>query len=460
MKLSFYGATGTVTGSKYLLETGGLRLLIDAGLFQGFKQLRLRNWAPPPFDPNTLDAVILTHAHIDHSGYLPLLAKQGFRGKVYCSHATRDLCGVLLPDAAHLQEEEARFANKHNFSRHRPALPLFDADDAAQALKLLKGTPTCTEVSLGAGVSFRLVPNGHMLGSNCVVIKNSAKEGEKESARSIVFSGDLGRSNDPVMKPPQAIAEADWLVLESTYGDRLHPATDSDEALATAVTRAAARGGVVVIPAFAVGRAQTLLLQLGRLKQARRIPDIPVYLNSPMAVNATKLYVKHASEHRLTPAEVQTMCNVASVVNTPEESRRLNQMKGPMIIVSASGMATGGRVLHHIKQFAPDARNLLLFAGYQAGGTRGASIVGGADSVKIHGQYVPIRAEVVQIDTLSAHADYNEIIAWLRNFRAPPKQTFLVHGEPAATDGLRRHITEALPWRVTVPEYLETVTLT
>ncbi len=451
MKLSFYGATGTVTGSKYLLEAGGLRLLIDCGLFQGFKQLRLRNWAPPPFDPASLDAVILTHAHIDHSGYLPLLAKQGFRGKVYCSYATRDLCGILLPDAAHLQEEEARFANKHRFSKHQPALPLFDAQDAVAALKLLKGTATGTDISLGAGITFRLVPNGHMLGSNCVVIR--------EGASSIVFSGDLGRPHDPLMKAPEAITEADWLVLESTYGDRLHPVTDADEALASAVTRAAARGGVVVIPAFAVGRAQTMLLQLGRLKAARRIPDIPVYLNSPMAVSATALYVKHASGHRLNRAEVHTMCSVATVINSPEESRRLNQMKGPMVIVSASGMATGGRVLHHLKQFAPDERNMILFAGYQAGGTRGAAMVSGADSVKIHGEYVPVRAEVALIDTLSAHADYDEIIGWLRNFRVPPKQTFLVHGEPGATDGLRRHIVEELVWRVSVPDYLETVAL-
>ena len=451
MKLSFFGATGTVTGSKYLVDTGGLRLLIDCGLFQGFKQLRLRNWAPPPFDPHTIDAVILTHAHIDHSGYLPLLAKQGFRGKVYCSYATRDLCGILLPDAAHLQEEEARFANKHRFSKHSPALPLFDSADATAALKLLKGAAAGTDIAIGDGVTFRLVPNGHMLGSNCVVLK--------QGACSIVFSGDLGRPNDPLMKAPEAITEANWLVLESTYGNRLHPETDGDEALASAVTRAVARGGVVVIPAFAVGRAQTLLLQLGRLKQARRIPDVPVYLNSPMAVNATALYVKHASGHRLSRAEVHTMCSAATVINSPEESRRLNQMKGPMIIVSASGMATGGRVLHHLKQFAPDARNMILFAGYQAGGTRGAALVAGADSVKIFGEYVPVRAEVALIDTLSAHADYREIIDWLGHFRVPPKQTFLVHGEPAAADALRLHVMEKLAWPVCVPDYLQTVSL-
>lgn len=451
MKLSFFGATGTVTGSKFMVEAAGLKVLVDCGLFQGFKQLRLRNRAPPPFDPKALDAVVLTHAHLDHSGYLPLLAKQGFRGKVYCSEATRDLCGILLPDAAHLQEEEARFANKHGFSRHRPALPLFDAEDARHALKLLSGVAFGRDMMLGDDVSFRLVPNGHMLGSGCVVLKSAG--------RTLVFSGDLGRPTDPVMKAPEPIADADYLVLESTYGNRLHATADPQRLLGDVISRTMRRGGVVVIPAFAVGRAQTVLYYIEQLKRRHAIPDVPVYLNSPMAQDATQLYHAHLTEHRLSHAQFHAMCSVAIPVNSPEESRVLNTRKGPMIIVSASGMATGGRVLHHIRQFAPDARNTLLFAGFQAGGTRGAAITGGAESVKIHGEYVPIRAEVALIDVLSSHADYAETLTWLRNFRAPPKETFLVHGEPAAADALRHRITEELGWRCTVPDYLETAVL-
>ena len=487
MRISFFGATGTVTGSKYLLEAGGQKLLIDCGLFQGFKQLRLRNWAPPPFDARTLDAVVLTHAHIDHSGYLPLLVKQGFRGKVYCSAATRDLCGILLPDAAHLQEEEARFANKHGFSKHHPALPLFDADDAKRALKLLHAIEFGREITLGGDatvakaaarpvvrsavkssgkggtasaaasaatsgtVSFHLVPNGHILGSACVVLK--------AGGRTAVFSGDLGRQSDPIIKAPEAITHADVLVLESTYGNRLHGDVDPERLLGDIINRTAQRGGVVVIPAFAVGRAQSVLYYIEQLKRRHAIPDMPVYLNSPMAIDATRLYHTHQALHRLTPEQCHAMCSVAQPVNTPEESRLLNSRKGPMIIVSASGMATGGRVLHHIKQFAPDARNTLLFAGFQAGGTRGAALVAGADSVKIHGQYVPVRAEVAQVDVLSSHADYAEILMWLRNFKTPPKETFLVHGEPAAADALRHRISEKLGWRCSVPDYLETAVL-
>ncbi len=469
--ISFFGATGTVTGSKYLVQAGGQKLLIDCGLFQGFKQLRLRNWAPPPFDARTLDAVVLTHAHIDHSGYLPLLVKQGFRGKVYCSAATRDLCGILLPDAAHLQEEEARFANKHGFSKHSPALPLFDADDARRALKLLHAIEFGREITLGGAgsaaksaatsaavstaesgtVSFHLVPNGHILGSACVVLK--------AGGRTAVFSGDLGRPSDPIIKAPEAITHADYLVLESTYGNRLHGAVDPERLLGDIISRTAQRGGVVVIPAFAVGRAQSVLYFIEQLKRRNAIPDVPVYLNSPMAIDATRLYHTHQALHRLTPAQCHAMCTVAQPVNTPEESRLLNTRKGPMIIVSASGMATGGRVLHHIKQFAPDARNTLLFAGFQAGGTRGAALVAGADSVKIHGEYVPVRAEVAQVDVLSSHADYAEILMWLRNFKTPPKETFLVHGEPAAADALRHRISEELGWRCSVPDYLETAVL-
>ena len=452
LSISFFGATGTVTGSKHLVQAGAHQLLIDCGLFQGYKQLRLRNWAAPPFDPTALDAVILTHAHIDHSGYLPLLAKHGFRGKVYCSAATRDLCGILLPDAAHLQEEEARFANLHGFSKHKPARPLFDAADAKQALKLLHAVDFNHNFQPADGLSCQLVPNGHLLGSACVVLK--------AGARTLVFSGDLGRPHDPILQAPQAIEAANYLVLESTYGNRLHPVVNPEQQLAEVISRTAARGGVVVIPAFAVGRAQTLLYYLHELKSRHAIPDLPVYLNSPMALAATELYRTHLEGHRLSHAQFHAICAGAIPVNSAEESRRLNRRSGPMVIISASGMATGGRVLHHIKQFGSDPRNTLLFAGFQAGGTRGAAIVGGADSVKIHGSYVHIRAEVAQIDALSSHADYAETLAWLGHFRAPPQHTFLVHGEPAAADALRLRIAETLGWACSVPDYLEIAALT
>ena len=451
MQLSFYGATGTVTGSKYLLEAAGRKVLVDCGLFQGYKQLRLRNWAPPPFDPGKLDAVVLTHAHIDHSGYLPLLVKQGFRGKIYASAATRDLCKILLPDAAHLQEEEARFANQHGFSKHQPATPLFDSADATRALKSFKAVAYHRQISLGDAFGFEIVPNGHMLGSGCVIVRC---EGQ-----TVVFSGDMGRPDDPIMRAPEPIEKADWLVLESTYGDRLHSEENPQDRLAEVINRTAARGGVVIIPSFAVGRAQTIMHHLAQLKAKRRIPNLPIFLNSPMAVNTTALYSTHADEHRLSPAQVHAMCSVAQPVNSPEESRRLNARKGPMVIISASGMATGGRVLHHIKQFGPDPRNTLLFVGFQAGGTRGAAIVGGSESVKIHGEYVPIRAQVEVLDALSSHADYAETLGWLAHFKAPPKGVFLVHGEPSATDSLRRRIGETLHWPVRLPDYLETVSL-
>ena len=395
--------------------------------------------------------MVLTHAHLDHSGYLPVLVKQGFAGKVYCSPATRDMCGILLPDAGHLQEEEARYANKRGFSRHRPALPLYTADHAAQALKRLVAVDFDQPFTLSDSLSFRLLPAGHILGASIVAFE--------VAGRRIVFSGDLGRSNDAVMRPPAAVREADYLVVESTYGDRHHPKNDVEEEFAGHLNRALSRGGVVVIPAFAVGRAQSLLHHLARLKQRRAIPDVPVFLNSPMAVNATRLYCTYRSEHRLTPEECERACTVAKIVNTPDESRALNGRGGPMIIVSASGMATGGRVLHHLKAFAPDPRNMVLFAGFQAAGTRGAAMTGGADTIKIHGEYLPVRAEVVRMDSLSAHADCTEILAWLRAFSRAPETTFVTHGEPAAADALRRRIEEELRWTCSVPRYLQRAAL-
>lgn len=452
MDIQFLGATGTVTGSKYLVRAGARTVLVDCGLFQGFKQLRLRNWARLPVAPREIDAVILTHAHIDHSGYLPLLIKNGFRGKVYCSRATRDLCGILLPDSGHLQEEEAKYANRHGYSKHQPALPLYTRGDAEHALKSLTPVDYGHSIDLGGSVAFELSPSGHILGSAFVSLR--------ADNRLLVFSGDLGRPHDPVMRDPVPIAQADYLVIESTYGDRLHAHEDPAAKLGEVLNRSFARGGVVVIPAFAVGRTQTLLHYIARLKSAGTIPaSVPVYLNSPMAVNATRIFHDHAGEHRLTAEQSHAMCSAARIVNSVEESERLNTQTGPMVIISASGMATGGRVVHHLKAFAPDPRNTIVFAGFQAGGTRGAAMIAGAESIKVHGAYVPVRAEIAVLNNLSAHADYAETLEWLANFRAPPRATFVTHGEPVAADALRLRINERLGWRCQVPDYLETAQL-
>ena len=452
MDIRFLGATGTVTGSKYLVTAGGKKILLDCGLFQGFKQLRLRNWAPLPVNPREIDAVILTHAHIDHSGYLPLLVKNGFRGPVYCSSGTRDLCEVLLPDSAHLQEEEARFANRQGYSRHHPALPLYTRGDAERALRALKAVDFEHRIDLGGGVEFHLSPSGHILGSAFVSLR--------AAGRLVVFSGDLGRAGDPIMRDPAVIRTADYLVIESTYGDRLHPKEDTVARLGEVLNRTFARGGVVVIPAFAVDRTQTLMHYIALLKSAGTIAEsVPVYLNSPMAANVTKIFHLHCAEHRLTGDQCDAMCGAARIVNSVEESERLNEQSGPMVIISASGMATGGRVVHHIKAFAPDSRNTILFAGFQAGGTRGAAMLAGAESVKIHGAYVPIRAEIAMLDNLSAHADYAETLDWLANFGSPPRMTFITHGEPVAADALRMRIQERYAWQCRVPDYLETVDL-
>lgn len=451
MELTFLGATGTVTGSKYLLRCGTKQILIDCGLFQGLKQLRLKNWAKLPINPAAIDVVILTHAHIDHSGYLPLLVKNGFSGKVYCSEATRDLCEILLPDSAHLQEEDARYANKRGFSKHTPALPLYTKEDAQNALELLTAIDFERDVDLGDGVSIRLSASGHILGSAFVRIQYHN--------RSIVFSGDIGRPNDILMQAPARIRQADYLVLESTYGDRRHDQADPMIKLAAIINQTAQRNGIVLIPVFAVGRAQELMYYIYLLKSAGAIPDIPVFLNSPMAVDATEIFSNHRGEHRLTPAQVSALCRSAHMVNSVEESQRLNEIGGPVIILSASGMASGGRVVHHLKAFAPKPNNTILFAGFQAAGTRGAAMLDGVDSVKIHGEYVPVRAQVEFISNLSAHADYAEILTWLGGFDRPPQTTFITHGEPVAADAMRHHIEEQLHWRVVVPDYLETVTL-
>jgi metallo-beta-lactamase family protein len=451
MDIAFLGATGTVTGSKYLVSAGGKMILVDCGLFQGYKQLRLRNRAPLPVNPREIDAVILTHAHLDHSGYLPLLIKNGYAGKVYCTQATRDLCAILLPDSGHLQEEEAEYANRHKFSKHAPALPLYTRADAERSLARFVPVDFAHDIDLGGGLTLQLLPAGHMLGSSFVRLRHGDK--------TLLFTGDLGRPNDLIMVAPTIVDRTDYLVVESTYGDRRHDPTDPQQRLAEAINRTVKRGGAVIVPAFAVGRAQTLMYLIYLLKAARAIPDLPVFLNSPMAVNATRIYHNHRGEHRLTPDQCDAMCAAAKIVNSVEESKALNLRKGPMIVISASGMATGGRVVHHLKAFAPNPNNMILFVGFQAGGTRGAAMLNGAESIKIHGKYVPVRAEVVNIDNLSAHADYAEILAWLEHFEAPPRQTFVTHGEPKAADALRHRIEENLGCRATVPDYLETVRL-
>ncbi|GIL06433.1 MAG: MBL fold hydrolase [Betaproteobacteria bacterium] len=451
MQLTFLGATGTVTGSKYLVRAAGRTVLVDCGLFQGLKQLRLRNWAQLPVDAASIDAVVLTHAHLDHSGYLPLLVRNGFRGKVYGTRATRDLCGVLLPDSARLQEEEAEHANRHGYSKHQPALPLYTVGDAARALERLEPIDFDARIEVAPGIAATLMPAGHMLGAALVQLE--------ADGRSVLFSGDLGRNDDPIMRPPRPAPRADYVVVESTYGDRRRSRADPQRALADVLSRTFARGGIVVVPSFAVGRAQALLYLIHLAKQAGAIPDVPVYLDSPMAVDATEIYCAHRAEHRLTPDQCGKMCDTARIVRSPEESRWLDSRRMPMVIIAGSGMAAGGRVVHHIKALGPDARNTILFTGYQAAGTRGAAMVGGASSVKIHGAYVTLHAEIALLDMLSAHADRDEILDWLGGLEQPPRRVFVTHGEPVAADALRLAIQERFGWPCDVPDYRDSVTL-
>jgi metallo-beta-lactamase family protein len=452
LKIEFLGAAGTVTGSKYLVSTPSGCVLVDCGLFQGLKTLRLRNWARLPCDVSSLSSVILTHAHLDHSGYLPLLAKEGFRGPVYCTAATAELCKLLLPDSGRLQEEDAEYANRKGFSKHHPALPLYTEEDAERCLRLLRPIETGTVRDVGAGLQARLEPSGHILGSAFITLS--------DGRRSIVFSGDLGRPNDALMAAPTRIEEADWLVVESTYGDRAHASADPSAELAAAINRTIQRGGAVIVPAFAVGRTQSLLYYINRLKREGAIPArLPVFLNSPMATDVTALYRRFASQLRVTPDECEAFCRAATFVNTVEESKRLNSLRQPMVIIAASGMATGGRVIHHLKSFAPDSRNLILFSGYQAAGTRGAAMLNGADHIRIHGQDIPVRAEIAALSTLSAHADAAETLQWLSGFRVPPRTTFITHGDPPAADALRARIERELRWNVIVPEHLQALEL-
>ena len=451
IELQFLGANATVTGSRTLVTAGGARVLVDCGLFQGYKPLRLRNWAEFPVDPASLDAVVLTHAHLDHSGYLPRLVRQGFRGRIWCTPGTAALCRILLPDSAHLLEEEAEYANRKGSSRHHPAEPLYDSADVARALKLVTEIDFHSRTDVAPGVAVTLRRQGHILGAAAATIAHSSER--------VVFSGDLGRPNDPMMLAPEPPDYADWIVIESTYGNREHPAVDAAGELTSALRPVLARGGVAVIPAFAVGRAQALLHTVVQLQASGRLPKVPLYLNSPMATDVARLYHHFAREHRLDAAALSLMARDVRIINTPEESKALNRRHGPMVIVSASGMITGGRVLHHLIAFASDPKNAILLSGYQAGGTRGASLVDGAKSLRIYGQDVPIKAEVVQLKAVSGHADGNELIAWLRSAPHPPREVFIVHGEPDAADTLRVRVERDLGWHARVPEYKERATL-
>ncbi|MFO7305848.1 MAG: MBL fold metallo-hydrolase [Gammaproteobacteria bacterium] len=450
MQLSFYGATQTVTGSKYLLTCGKRKVLVDCGLFQGYKHLRLKNWALPPFDPKQLDAVVLTHAHIDHSGYLPRLMNGGFKGPIYATEATTALCKILLPDSGFLQEEQARFANRYGFSKHHPALPLYTRADAERCLRQFVSVDFDQPVEVARNVHASFHPSGHLLGAASVRIEHEGT--------SIVFSGDIGRSADPLMKAPGPVPPADYVVIESTYGDRTHAELDPLVELERALARAIADDGIVIVPTFAVGRAQLLMLLIHRLKRAGKFTNIPVFLDSPMAIDATDLYLCFASEHRVSPEECRAMCQGVTYVRTPEQSQALDQLRSAAIILASSGMATGGRVVHHLKVFAPDARNMILLSGYQAGGTRGAALAAGAKTVRIHGQEIAVRAEVAQLTSLSAHADADELMVWLRRFPRP-KRVFVTHGEPNASDAIRRRIESELNAKVVVPDYRDRVEL-
>ena len=452
MKLTFLGATQTVTGSKYLLEAAGKKYLIDCGLFQGQKELRLRNREPFPVEPSSIEAVLLTHAHLDHSGYLPLLVKLGFRGKIYASRATYDLCKILLCDAGRIQEEDAREANKGGYSKHHPALPLYTEQDAEAALKYFHCVDFDTEQHLSDTLTFQLTRAGHILGSSFITLK------DRET--SIVFSGDIGRPQDPVMGGPSEIHTTDYLVMESTYGARLHPKIDVLTTLEEIINSTLAKGGSVVIPAFAVGRTQSILYYIYKLKEAGRIPaHTPIYLDSPMAQNATNLLHRYPNEHHLSKEECARSCSVAEYVRTQDDSKRLNFSTTPSIIISASGMAEGGRVLYHLVHYAPGTENTILFAGYQAAGTRGDRMLKGEKEIKIHGRMIPVRARIMNLDALSSHGDYLELLEWLKGFTTAPKCVFLTHGEIESAEALKAKIEEALGWRVVVPRYLESFTL-
>jgi metallo-beta-lactamase family protein len=457
--LTFLGAAGTVTGSKHLLDLGDHRVLVDCGLFQGLKELRLRNWAALPFDAARIDAVVLTHAHLDHCGYLPRLVAQGFKGRIFCTPGTRDLCTLILPDSAHIQEEDARRANRRGYSRHAPALPLYTSLDAARTLTRLQPVGYNRPVPVVAGVDVDFVNAGHLLGSAYARLHIGGK--------TIVFGGDLGRYGRPVLPDPSPVAAADVLLVESTYGDRVHPPDDDGAALAAIINDAVKRGGRIIVPSFAVGRTEEVIYWLQRLEQQKRIPVLPVYVDSPMAAGALQFYherideldpdLNHGTEgHR----RVCAFCTERmTVVDTVEQSKAIMKSAGPAIIIAASGMATGGRVLHHLAAALPDSRNTVMFVGFQAAGTRGRLLCDGAKQIKMIGQIVNVAARIERLDSMSAHADAGEILRWLRGFTQPPTMTHIVHGEPSAAEALEKRIQSELKWPTHIARHLERVEL-
>lgn len=461
INLTFLGATGTVTGSRYLVEAHGTKVLVDAGMFQGPRELRRRNWAPFPVDPASIDHVILTHAHIDHTGILPLLVRQGFAGPTLATPPTLRLLRVLLPDAAHLQEEEARYANKVGSTRHHPAQPLFNQEDAKQALRTIRPVPFGDWHFLHTGMQVRYHRQGHILGAGAVELRIKA-EGEHIT---IYFSGDVGRYDAPILPPPHPYPGSTYLVVESTYGDRLHPATDPRDELTEIITQAVKLEGVILIPAFAIDRTQEVLYYLRELIEDELIPSIPIFVDSPMAREATTAYRDTVREHDPETRYLRTQGVDAlippnlTMVGRPDESKRLNSLRGPAIIVSASGMATGGRILHHLRNRLPRPETTVLFVGYQAQGTRGRAILEGAESVKIFGEMVPIRAQVRSISSLSAHADADELEIWLARSEYPPRTVFITHGEPDASAALAGRLTRRFGWSCHVPAFEETVRL-
>jgi len=451
-QLSFLGAAGTVTGSRHLLQVNGKHYLVDCGLFQGGRRLKQKNWEPFPFPPDLIDAILITHAHIDHSGYLPRLVREGFQGPIYATEATCSLLEILLSDAAHLQEQDALFANKKSYSRHKPALPLYTASDAEQTLALLQPVSFRSPLELEE-LTVAWWPAGHILGSSWLRAEIPTQEGN----RTLVFSGDLGRYGQDVMADPHPGWDADYLVVESTYGGRLHDETPIQTALEKLVQEVAARKGVLLIPAFAVGRTQQVLYHIRQLENEQRIPRLPVYIDSPMAIEASHIYCRFGDDHNLDvnllmdERQCPLRCNETNFVRAVEESKQLNIMPGPAIILSASGMCTGGRILHHLKWRLPDERNTVLFVGYQAQGSRGRQLLEGAEMIKIHGERIPVRAQIARVDALSGHADENEILRWLANFQRPPARTFIVHGETQSAQALQRTIQERLDWKTAIP---------
>lgn len=451
MRIQFLGAVQTVTGSKYFIQSEQTNLLIDCGLFQGYKELRLRNWANLPINPKKIDYVLLTHAHIDHSGYIPLLVKNGFCGKVLCTAATKDLCSILLPDSGHLHEEDARYANRKGYSKHNPALPLYTQKEAEDSLSYFQVVSFEDRIQVAKNLYATFYYGGHILGASFIRLE--------QGSTSILFSGDLGRQTDPLMFAPKEPPSSDFLVIESTYGNRIHDDCDPLIQLKAVINRTINRGGSIIIPSFAVGRTQSLLYYLHELKSKKEIPDIPVYVDSPMATNATKIFARYAKQNRLTVEQNRAVCEVAQYINSVEESIALDSQKHPAIIISASGMATGGRVVHHIRHFAPNPKNTILFSGFQVGGTRGDRMIRGEKEVKMFGQMIPIRAEIVQIENISAHADSAQMLNWLGHLKRAPRKLFITHGEIEASQALKHQIEQKFHWSCEIPSYLDVATL-